>query len=145
MHNSTQNTDHNIESYTCRNHQDKQLFIHKRKHASNLISKHLNIRFGCSYKKTDNERCRKEDRQVTLFCKLRTASFSYRKNAYINTEQKECKTDYQKNSADKKPHHNIRAERSNRKTKYKFYLLMVQKPRRSTLLPLPALLRATSI
>ena len=50
----------------------------------NLISEHLNVRFGNSYKKTDYKRNAQKQEQVSFACKSRTYSFTYRLYSDIN-------------------------------------------------------------
>ena len=50
----------------------------------NLISEHLNVRLGDRYKKSDDKRNAQKQEQVSLACKSRAYSFTYRLNSDVN-------------------------------------------------------------
>ena len=84
----------------------------------NLISEHLNVRFGNSYKKSDYKRNDQKQEQVSFACKSRAYSFTDRLYSDINANQKYRKSCNQQNSACNKLNDKSRTDWSNRKPKY---------------------------
>src|SRR5574344_991579 len=109
-----QQANHHEQTNAHRNHAHEHPLVHARINRTNLVSKHLHIRFSNRYDETNDKRNGKQQRQISLRRKSRAAPLTNRKNTNVNAKQKNRKPENEQHTAYQEANNQVTTKRRHR-------------------------------